>query len=176
MMKKHFGVLVCLIAGFFSGSGLRAQNPTTLTDLAKLDSATLDGLFRSAPRPETLPTATTRGLVFFDPGKPLSRVEGRAFGLLWRGKALDGDSGLMKNRVGGAKFITAGMRLGESFTDGEQAVILDYQGFQGRATSFADKARDEIREVSPGLWLGRMWVRGEDGLYTPSTWFALKSR
>ncbi len=175
-MKKTYGLFLCVIAGFLSGNQLWAQNPTTLADLAKLDSATLDGLFRSAPRPDHLPNATTRGLVFFDPGKTLSRVEGRAFGLLWRGKALEGDNGLMKNRVAGAKVITAGMRLGESLTDGEQAVILDYQGYQGRATSFADKARDEIREVSPGLWVGRMWVRGEDGLYTPSTWFGLKSR
>lgn len=175
-MKKTLSVFGCLVAVFLSGASLRAQNPTTLAELAKLDAATLDGLFRSAPRPDSLPNATTRGLVFFDPGKTLSRVEGRAFGLLWRGKALEGDNGMMKNRVAGAKFITAGMRLGESFTDGEQAVILDYQGYQSRATSFADKARDEIREVSPGLWLGRMWVRGDDGLYTASTWFGLKSR
>lgn len=164
--------VLALLVGF-SGQALRAE-PTSLKELARMDSNQLQAVFEAAPRPEFLPSGKTRGLVFFQPSKLTSRVQARIFQCLWHGKLLDGEEALMVNRVAGGKFINASMRLDQSFGDGDTAVILDYQGMQKGITKFAEGARDEIREVSPGLWLGRMWVRDKSGLYQPSTWFALQ--
>lgn len=151
-----------------------AEGPQSLTDLARLNEAQLEELFLNAPRPTAIPSGKTRGLVFFEPGKWTSRLQGRIFQLLWQGKKWDSSAAIMKNRVGPFTVIPAAMYLDESFTDGDTALVLDYHGMQSKTTQFADGARDEIREITPGLWLGRMWVLGKDGNYTPSSWFALK--
>lgn len=168
-------LLVCVMAFFVLTPGmLIAGEPQNLGDLARMSPDQLETLFENAPRPDYVPSGKTRGLVFFQPGKIHSRLLGRSLHMLWQGKQLNGSEGVMKNRMAGFSIIPASMSIDDSFGDGEAAVVLNYQGMQDKVTQFADVARDEIREVSPGLWLGRMWVRGKDGLYTPSTWFGLK--
>jgi hypothetical protein len=41
----------------------------------------------------------------------------------------------------------------ESWMDGRETIVIDYS-----KTSFvANKIRDEIREVEPGIYLGKVW-------------------
>jgi hypothetical protein len=50
-------------------------------------------------------------------------------------------------------FIVAKVYRGPSWLDGKQAIVIDYS-----KTSFvAARIRDEIREVEPGLYLGKVW-------------------
>lgn len=168
-------LITCAFAFFVLTPGvLVAGEPRNLVDLARMSPDQLEVLFENAPRPDSIPSGKTRGLVFFQPGKLHSRLLGRSLHMLWQGKQLDGSANIMKNRMAGFSIIPASMSIEDAFGDGEPAVVLNYQGMQDKVTQFADVARDEIREVSPGLWIGRMWVRGNDGLYTPSSWFGLK--
>jgi hypothetical protein len=50
-------------------------------------------------------------------------------------------------------FIVAKVYRGESWLDGKDTIIIDYS-----KTSFLAKViRDEIREVEPGVYLGKVW-------------------
>ena len=64
--------------------------------------------------------------------------------------------------------------FGPSAVDGKPTLILDYD--LDANPGYIRHIHDEIREVSPGLFLGpAMWKSGADGK-TLVLWFALDSR
>ena len=114
------------------------------------------------------PCGYTPGKMIFMPGSaitvPTSRVIGATF---WQGKMFPGD-GTMVNRMFGLPAIKAAITGGESFVDGKPSTIFDYHD-----TSFVWRNyRDEVREVSPGVYLGIMHWVGWGGPRI-ATWFAL---
>jgi hypothetical protein len=114
------------------------------------------------------PCGYTPGTIIFQPGSPLTVPTSQVLGATaWQGKYLPGD-GTMVNKMFGLPSIKAEVTSGESFIDGRPSVVFDYQN-----TSFVWRNyRDEVREVSPGVYLGVMhWV----GWCGPkvATWFAL---
>lgn len=108
------------------------------------------------------------GTIVFQPGSPITVPTARLLGAtFWQGKYLPGD-GTMVNRMFGVPAIKAAITSGESFIDGRPTVIYDYQN-----TSFVWRNyRDEIREVSPGVYLGCMQWLGWHGPRV-ATWFVL---
>ena len=76
--------------------------------------------------------------------------------LAWQGKVFFRDQGYLLNLVSAlrVRLVKATLSRGKSwFCPGEEAIILDYS-----KTSFlAQKIRDEIREVSPGLFIGQAY-------------------
>jgi hypothetical protein len=62
---------------------------------------------------------------------------------------------MLVNQWAGVRAIRASVCPGPSWLDGKPAIILDYS-----ATSRVwSDVRDEMREVSPGLYLGAMYLR-----------------
>lgn len=125
--------------------------------LMNMSQSELDDLYLSIASPGAIPVGRTRGTVGLLPGtwigKPL-RAVARLF--LWQGKNFNGTSSDLKNRISPARIpaIRAKVYTGESWMDDKPAIILDYS-----KTSFvARMIRDEIREVAPGLWLGKVFV------------------
>ena len=50
-------------------------------------------------------------------------------------------------------FIVAKVYRDKSWMDGKDTIVIDYS-----TTSFvAKKIRDEIREIEPGIYLGKVW-------------------
>jgi hypothetical protein len=77
--------------------------------------------------------------------------------LFWQGKVFDPPEGTLKNKVSplGVRAIRARVYVGDSWLDrGTEAIVLDYS----RTSLVARWIRDEIREVAPGLWLGKVFV------------------
>jgi hypothetical protein len=114
------------------------------------------------------PCGYTPGTIIFQPGSPFTVPISRILGMTaWQGKYIPGD-GTMVNRMFGLPAIKAAVTSGESFIDGRPSVVFDYHD-----TSLVwMHYRDEVREVSPGVYLGCMhWV----GWCGPkvATWFAL---
>jgi hypothetical protein len=114
------------------------------------------------------PCGYTPGKMIFQPGSaiavPTSRLIGATF---WQGKMFPGD-GMMVNRMFGLPAIKATITSGESFIDGKPSTIFDYHN-----TSLVWRGyRDEVREVSPGVYLGIMHWVGWGGPKV-ATWFAL---
>lgn len=117
----------------------------------------------------TPPCGFAPGTMIFQPGSPITVPFARMMSATaWQGKMFPGD-GTMVNRMFGLPAIKAAVGPGDSFIDGRPSVIFDYQN-----TSFVWRNyRDEVREVSPGVYLGIMHrVAGWHGPVI-ATWFAL---
>ncbi len=118
----------------------------------------LDDLYRSA-RAGTVPTGDTRGTAIISGSFLTKALAAFARLFAWQGKVFDtfcgSDSGILINKISpfSLTFIVAKVYKGPSWMDGEETIIIDYS-----ATSFfAKKIRDEIREVEPGVYLGKVW-------------------
>ncbi len=163
------------------------SGPTTLDELAGLSVEELTRLYRSGTVPESLHvldgTPTCRMLAPRGPigtGTPYSYV--RAFAahdrFPWRGKSFTAQSdaaGRGINRVSlGVNFDLFGFetRIEPSAIDGNPCILLDYDL---RANPWViRKIRDELREVSEGLFFGPAMVDGADP--TLVLYFAVDTR
>lgn len=126
---------------------------TRVMRLVRLSQAELEAIYRQADV-GTIPHGSTRGRAIIDPDKPGTALRSRAVHLLWRGKVFRDDS-TMINRTFAGKAVTADMYVGESWLDGRPALILDY----AETSKLFAAARDEMREVAPGLYLGITYLR-----------------
>lgn len=120
----------------------------------------LDDLYRQAG-PGPMPRGETRGTPIVT-GSPFARAYARFARLFaWQGKvfdmfAEDGSAGVLVNKVTpfSLSFVVAKVYRGESWIDGKATIVIDYS-----STSFFFRAvRDEIREVAPGIYLGKVWL------------------
>jgi hypothetical protein len=78
----------------------------------------------------------------------------------------------LKNRLLllGTKAIIADVSKGESWFDGKECIVLDYS----HTSIVAQWIRDEIREVSPGVYLGLVYWGKEKSHAHRLIHFALK--
>jgi len=149
----------------FSESSSRKDSNTQESELTTVEKwltmsrDELDEIYTNA-QPGRMPQGDTRGTVILA-GGILPRVFSHLARLIaWQGKVVDlyapmFNSGVLVNKVSpiGLNLIVAKIYRGESWMDGKATIIIDYS-----ATSlFARQIRDEIREVEPGLYLGKVW-------------------
>jgi hypothetical protein len=120
--------------------------------MLEMSGKQLDDLFRQHEAGE-IPTGEARGTVLIRLGRTISHmVSTIAHRIAWKGKVFDPDRGELRNEVSplGLRAIRAKVYKAQSWFDGKECIVLDYS-----TTSFvARKIRDEIREVSPGVFLG----------------------
>jgi hypothetical protein len=116
------------------------------------------------------PAGQLRGTALFFPGTPACGPLARLIFLLaWKGKATEDPPRSLQNLVGplGTEAIPALLSHDRSWVDGEECVLIDYSS----TSTVAAMIRDEIRLVSPGLYLGVIWLgRRRVG------WFSLRQR
>lgn len=119
----------------------------------------LDEIYRNAG-PGEIPSGDTRGTAILT-GSLLSRsVAAFARLFAWQGKVFDifcpdGDAGILVNKTTpfSLTFIVAKVYRGDSWLDGKETIIIDYSS----TSFFAKVIRDEIREIEPGVYLGKVW-------------------
>ncbi|GGX95522.1 hypothetical protein GCM10007160_23890 [Litchfieldella qijiaojingensis] len=120
----------------------------------------LDELYRRA-EPGTIPHGDTRGTAIIT-GSAFARAFA-AFARLfvWQGKvfdmfAEDGSAGVLINKVTplSLSFVVAKVYRAPSWMDGKETIVIDYS----RTSFFFRAVRDEIREVEPGVYLGKVWL------------------
>ncbi len=138
--------------------------PLDLPDLLKMEKEELDELFRQSPAGE-LPDGDADGIVLVKPGSEISGIASGIIHLVaWRGKVFRREKGDLKNKIlpFGLNAVRAKVYKDPSWFDGKETIVLDYS-----KTSFlARKVRDEIREVSPGVYLGLVfWERDKIALF-----------
>ena len=124
-----------------------------------LSRGELDQIYKDAEA-GTIPSGDTRGTAIVA-GSLLSKAYAafaRLFG--WQGKvfdlfAADCDKGLLINKITpfSLSFIVAKVYRDSSWMDGKETIVIDYS----TTSFFAKKIRDEIREVEPGIYLGKVW-------------------
>jgi hypothetical protein len=145
------------------------SSPLRMNDLVRMNRCELEALYRQA-EVGCPPCGVTRGRAIFNPGSRLTVPASRVTRVLWQGKVFK-DDGMMVNRVLGVRAVQARVYPGQSWLDGNPSLVLDYKG----ASRLFPNVRDEIREVSPGLYLGIMYVVRDAGPEL-ATYFALEAR
>jgi hypothetical protein len=168
---------LCLAAGAlaFGAGPAAAADPIPATptirsakDLVRMNRCELENLYRSlgvgCP-----PSGRFRGRVIINPGSKITGPASQFTRVIWQGKIIADDA--MVNRVFGMRAVHARVSLGESYLDGQPSVVMDYAGQSRLFGAF----RDEIREVSPGLYLGMVHKRSPQGVELKA-FFALEAR
>lgn len=149
-------------------AGAADGTPQTMDELVRMSQADLTALYLAAP-PSPAPSGFVPGRAIKNPGSRRAAFNARATRLIWQGKIFR-DDGTMVNRFFGAgRAIPADVYVGESLLDGRPSLILDYSKSRAWPT-----VRDEVREVSPGLYLGIMYKGG--AMMNPPMFFALDAR
>jgi hypothetical protein len=127
-------------------------------DVAKLLSMSqseLDTLFTNSPVGD-IPDGEAEGTAIVAPGTTFSPTVAKFISLFaWQGKIFDAKNGVLKNKIlpFGLNAIIAKVYKGPSWLDGKECIVLDYSD-----TSFvAQWIRDEIRQIDPGLYLGKVY-------------------
>jgi hypothetical protein len=136
------------------------QERTRLTadDLLGMPLERLDQHFREGS-PDTIPTGRGKGTVIIKPGGRIARPPNRVLtAIFWGGKIFRPQSRDLKNLISPLRIpgIRAVVYKDPSWFDGAECIVLDYS----RSSRVAGWIRDEIREVSPGLYLGLVYGVG----------------
>ena len=145
-----------------------ARRPADVLDeraLERLDNRELDILFRSSPAGD-IPHGRLPGTALLFPGTWVCGVLARIVrSLFWKGKVTDASGRSLKNLIGpfGLPAIKALLSYDPSWVDGRDCVLIDYS----KTSVVAHMVRDEIRLVSPNLYLGVVWLwRRRAGWFT----------
>jgi len=74
----------------------------------------------------------------------------------WQGKIFDPTKGTLRNKIlpFGLNAIIAKVYKGPSWMDGKECIVLDYS----ETSLVAHWVRDEIREVAPRIYLGKVYL------------------
>ncbi|MGL4463954.1 MAG: hypothetical protein ACRC1K_17505 [Planctomycetia bacterium] len=126
----------------------------TLESLTKMSCCELENFYRTLS-PGATPIGCYRGRPILCGGSTKDRVRMKLIGAAWKGKCFSADGTCLVNQWAGFKAIRAAVHPGTSWFDGGPVLEMDYQH---TSTVWKD-TRDELREVSPGLYLGRAYKR-----------------
>ncbi|HEY2986746.1 MAG TPA: hypothetical protein VGL11_03405 [Candidatus Binatia bacterium] len=123
--------------------------------LLGMSQTELDDLFKKSPTGE-IPNGEGDGTAIVAPGTKYSKEIAQFVNhFAWQGKVFDAKKGVLKNRISpfGVNAIIAKVYKDKSWLDGKECIVLDYS-----ETSFiAHWIRDEIRQIGPGLYLGKVY-------------------
>jgi hypothetical protein len=129
--------------------------PYEVPQLLKMPQAELDELFTKSDVGE-IPDGEGAGTAIVAPGTSYSTDVAafiNRFG--WQGKVFDAKKGQLKNRIlpFGLNAIVAKIYKAPSWLDGKECIVLDYS----ETSLVAHWIRDEIRQIGPGLYLGKVY-------------------
>jgi hypothetical protein len=127
----------------------------TVPDLLKMSQAQLDELFTNSQSGE-IPDGEAKGTAIIAPGTTYTDEIAEFINhFAWQGKNFDAKKGALRNRIlpFGFNAIIAKVYKGPSWLDGKECIVLDYS----ETSLLAHWIRDEIREVAPGLYLGKVY-------------------
>lgn len=123
--------------------------------LLQMSNADLDSLFSESPAGD-VPDGPAKGTAIIAPGTKFSADIAELVSLFaWQGKSFDAKRGVLRNRILpiGLNAIVATVYKGPSWLDNKECIVLDYS----ETSLVAHWIRDEIRLVSPGFYLGRVY-------------------
>ena len=123
--------------------------------LLTMSQAQLDELFTNSPTGE-IPDGEAAGTAIVAPGSTYTaNVASFINHFGWQGKVFDAKKAQLKNRIlpFGLNAIIAKVYKAPSWLDGKECIVLDYS----ETSLIAHWIRDEIRQIEPGLYLGKVY-------------------
>ena len=127
----------------------------TASQLLSMSQQQLDDLFGNSPAGD-IPNGEANGTAIIAPGTAFSAEIAEIVNLFgWKGKTFDAAHGTLTNRIlpFGLNAIVAQVYKDQSWFDGKQCIVLDYS----KTSLVAERIRDEIRLISPGMYLGLVY-------------------
>jgi len=132
---------------------------TTVQSWLNKSREELDEIYRNSPA-GTIPDGDTQGTAILAGSKFAKIVAALARPVAWQGKIFDlfgtdHQTGILHNKISpfGLRLIIAKVYRDASWMDGKETIVIDYS----KTSLVAKKIRDEIREVEPGVYLGKVW-------------------
>lgn len=129
--------------------------PYDVQQLLTMSQQRLDELFTGS-EPGEIPDGEATGTAIVAPGTAFSPEVAKFISLFaWQGKIFDAEKGVLRNKILplGLSAIIAKVYKAESWLDGKECIVLDYSD----TSLVAHWIRDEIREISPGTYLGKVY-------------------
>jgi len=123
--------------------------------LLKMSQTQLDELFTASTAGE-IPNGDAQGTAIIAPGTTFSdEIATLVNFFAWQGKTFDAKRGRLTNRIlpFGFNAIIAKVYKAPSWLDGKECIVLDYS----ETSLVAHWIRDEIRQIAPGLYLGKVY-------------------
>jgi hypothetical protein len=123
--------------------------------LLTMSQEQLDALFTASP-PGKIPDGEAEGTAIVAPGTTYSPTIARFISnFAWQGKVFDAKKGVLRNKILplGLNAIIAKVYKADSWLDGKECIVLDYSD----TSLLAHWIRDEIREISPDVYLGKVY-------------------
>jgi hypothetical protein len=127
----------------------------TVSEMLKMSQQQLDDLFTQSP-PGEIPSGEARGTAIVAPGTTYTQDIANFINLCaWQGKVFDPAEGILRNKIlpVGLDAIIAKVYKGPSWLDNKECIVLDYS----KTSLVAHWIRDEIREVAPRVYLGKVY-------------------
>lgn len=127
----------------------------TTKDLLQMPVHELDALFGRLEA-GAIPDGPTKGTAIIGGGRPWSDDVAEFINLFaWQGKVFDAKRGVLRNRIlpFGLNAILATVYKDPSWMDQKECIAIDYS----ETSLVAQWVRDEIRMISPQLYLGRAY-------------------
>jgi hypothetical protein len=127
----------------------------SVEELLKMSQSQLDELFTNS-RPGEIPDGEATGTAIIAPGTTFSPTIAKFISLFaWQGKLFDAEKGVLRNKILplGLSAVIAKVYKGDSWLDGKECIVLDYSD----TSLVAHWIRDEIREIGPGTYLGKVY-------------------
>jgi hypothetical protein len=143
----------------------------SLKTLSSLTARQLSMLYATS-EPIEIPDGESHGKAIILPGTIFGKLLSCLANLAWKGKIFNRSQGTLVNKILGLHFVKAEVFMGESWFDKKPAVIIDYK----KTSWVASYIRDEIRQLVPGLYLGRAYIRLPRGKHFHALYFALDFR
>ena len=129
--------------------------PVSVPEMLKMSQTQLDDLFTQSSAGD-IPSGEAKGTAIVAPGTTYSEdIADFIKHFAWQGKVFDPAKGVLRNRIlpMGLNAIIARVYKGPSWLDGKECIVLDYS----ETSLIAQWIRDEIREVAPSVYLGKVY-------------------
>ena len=126
-----------------------------IPQLIKMSQAQLDELFTNSPV-GNIPNGEGEGTAIVAPGTTYTKeIADFINHFAWQGKVFDAQKGVLKNKILslGLDAIIAKVYKGPSWLDNKECIVLDYS----ETSLIAHWIRDEIRQIGPGMYLGKVY-------------------
>ena len=127
----------------------------TVPEMLKMSQEQLDKLFeQSGAGP--IPNGEAKGTAIVAPGTTYTQnIADFVNHFAWQGKVFDPSKGVLRNKIlpFGLNAIIAKVYKGPSWLDNKECIVLDYS----ETSLLAHWIRDEIREVAPNVYLGKVY-------------------
>ena len=127
----------------------------TVPDLLQMSQSQLDDLFEKSPAGD-IPDGEGKGTAIIAPGTTYTEDIAQFIShFSWHGKVFDSEKSFLLNEILplGVRAIIAKVYKAPSWLDGKECIVLDYS----ETSILAHWIRDEIRSISPGIYLGKVY-------------------